>query len=424
MKYTVSPSSISGHITIPASKSHTLRALLFALMAKGESIIHNYLSSPDTYMMIDAIEKFGAKVRIEEDSIYVVGVGGFLKRPDDVINAGNSGLVFRFIAGIAALCDSYVVITGDHSIRTRRPIKPLLDALTSQNIFAESMLPGGKAPIIIKGPLKPGCFSLNGIDSQPVSSLLIAAAFLPGCSEIYVVNPGEKPWIDMTISWLSKFGVQIINADYCYYWISGEAKIDAFEITVPGDFSTAAYVIAAAIVTKGVVSISGLDMKDVQGDKSVLEILSQMGVSIEQDEKNGVLTIDGRAEFHGLEININNYVDALPILSVIACFANSPTTIRGGEICRMKESDRISAITTELRKMGAEIEEFADGLMIYPSKLYGAHLSSHKDHRIALSLIVAAMGSEENSVVNDVEYIAKTYPTFLCDFISLGGDID
>src|SRR3989338_7447814 len=151
MKYKIQKSVLSGSIVVPPSKSHTLRAILFSLMAKGKSVIRNYLVSGDTLAMIDAIEKFGAKVKIGDEFLEVEGVHGRLKRPSDVIQAGNSGQVLRFIAGIAALVDSYVVITGDESIQTRRPVKPLLEALTSQNVFAEAAALNRHAPIIIKG---------------------------------------------------------------------------------------------------------------------------------------------------------------------------------------------------------------------------------------------------------------------------------
>ena len=191
MKYRIQKSEISGDVIIPPSKSHTLRAILFSLMAKGKSVIRNYLVSGDTFAMIDAIEKFGARVHMRDQCIEVEGVLGKLQRPCDVIQAGNSGQVLRFIAGIAALVDSYVVITGDESIRIRRPVKPLLDVLTSQNVFAESAALNGHAPIIIKGPMKPGVMAIDGSDSQPVSALLIATSFLQDVSEIYVMNPGE-----------------------------------------------------------------------------------------------------------------------------------------------------------------------------------------------------------------------------------------
>ncbi len=423
MKYRVEKSEIFGDVFIPPSKSHTLRAILFSLMAKGKSVIRNYLISGDTFAMIDAIEKFGAKIKIDSECIEVEGVGGRLKRPNDVIQAGNSGQVLRFIAGIAALIDSYVVITGDESIRTRRPVKPILDAFTSQNVFAESLALNGHAPIIIKGPMKPGIIAIDGADSQPVSALLIATAFLSEPSELYVMNPGEKPWVNVTISWLSNLGVKVINHDYRHYKVFGKASYEGFDVTIPGDFSTACYPFAAAIISKKKVRVFGLFMDDPQPDKQFIEIIKKMGVNVTICPDKEYIEVDGNCHLHGIDVNINDCIDTLPILAVIACYASSVTHISGAKIARLKESDRIMAIANELRKMGAQIEERDDGLIIHPSKLRGAELSSYKDHRIALSLIIAAMGSEGESVVEGVDCIGKTYPMFFYDFVSLGARI-
>ena len=424
MKYKVKKSQIAGDVFIPPSKSHTLRAILFSLMAKGKSVIRNYLVSADTFAMIDAIEQFGAKVKMEGDYIEVEGVVGKLKRPNDVIQAGNSGQVLRFIAGIAALIDSYVVITGDESIRMRRPVKPLLDALTSQNVFAESAALNGHAPIIIKGPMKPGIMAIDGSDSQPVSALLIATAFLPEASEIYVMNPGEKGWVNVTLHWLSNLGVKVVNHDYRHYKVYGKASYDGFDITIPGDFSTAGYSIAAAIITKNSVRVFGLAMNDPQPDKQFIEIIKKMGVLVTISEEDQSIEVDGSGILQGIEVNINDCIDTLPILAVIACFALTETHIMGAKIARFKESDRITAIASELRKMGARIEEKDDGLIVHPAHLKGAELSSHKDHRIALSLLVAALGAEGESIVDGVECIGKTYPTFFYDFLCLGARIE
>ena len=315
MKYTVKKSKISGHVFVPPSKSHTLRALIFALMAKGKSVIRNFLSSPDTMAMIDAIEMFGAKVRIFNDAIEIEGVNGDLRRPDDVINAGNSGQVLRFIAGIAALGDSYVVITGDESIRTRRPIKPLLDTLTSQNIFAESTVLNGRPPIIVKGPMKPGVMAIEGSDSQPVSAMLIATSFLPGDSEIYVMNPGEKPWIDVTLGWLKRFNVNIENNDYRHYKIPGNASYDGFDITIPGDFSSAAYSLVAALISRQKIRISGLNMTDSHADKNFIDILIRLGADIQVYPDENMLVADGRGEIKGMKIDVNDCIDATPHFS-------------------------------------------------------------------------------------------------------------
>ncbi len=423
MKYRVLKSEISGDVIIPPSKSHTLRAVLFSLMARGKSVIRNYLISADTFAMVEAIEKFGAKVSIQGECIEVEGVAGRLTRPSDVIQAGNSGQILRFIAGIAALIDSYVVITGDESIRTRRPVKPLLDALTSQNVFAESAALNGHAPIIIRGPLKPGVMAIDGADSQPVSALLIASSFLPEPTELYVMNPGEKPWINVTLSWLSNLGIKVINHDYRHYKILGNAAYEGFDVTIPGDFSTACYPFAAAIITKKKVRVFGLSMEDPQPDKRFIEIIQKMGVSVTISKEEGSIEVNGNCDLQGIDININDTIDTLPILAVIACFASTPTQISGAKIARLKESDRITAIAHELRKMGAHIEEREDGLIIQPSKLRGAELLTYKDHRIALSLLVAALGSTGESVIDGVECIGKTYPTFFYDFVSLGAKI-
>jgi 3-phosphoshikimate 1-carboxyvinyltransferase len=424
MKYKIKPSKIVGELAAPPSKSHTLRALLFGLMGKGRSTIENYLISPDTTAMVEAIKKFGAEVQFIGDRIEVIGVDTKLQRPSDVIQSGNSGLVLRLISGLSALLDCYVVITGDESIRSRRPIKPLLDTFTSQNVFAESSRLNGYAPVIIKGPMKPGVMAIEGSDSQPVSALLIATSFMKGPSEIYVMNPGEKPWVDVTLDWLKMIGSEVINCDYRHYKIKGKTSYPGFSVSIPGDFSSAAYSIGASIVTKGKMRVDGLSMTDSQSDKNFIDVLKKMGARIKWIPEEYAIEVDGKGQIAGKEIDINCCIDMTPLLAVIGCFANTPTVIHGGEIARFKESDRIASITKELRKMGANIEEKEDGMVIYPSKLKGAKLESHGDHRIALSLIVAAFGAEGDSEIEGVECIAKTYPTFLCDFCLMGGRIE
>lgn len=424
MRYKVKRSIITGHVSVPPSKSHTLRALVFGLMGYGESVIRNYLVSPDTMSMIDAVKMFGAQVQVYDDVIQILGAGSALQCPDNVVDAGNSGLVLRFITALAALVDQYVIITGDESIRSRRMIKPLLEVLSSQNVLAESAAQNGFAPVIIKGPLKPGVMAMEGSDSQPVSAMIIATAFLPGPSEIYVMNPGEKPWVDVTLRWLSSLNVKIQHQDHRYYKIPGNASYEGFEINIPGDFSSATYSIVAAVITKQKIRVSELDMRDNQADKNFLDVLKRVGVSITVHPEEKVIEVNGEVDIKGMVIDVNHCIDTTPLLAVLACFANGPTEIIGARVARFKESDRISAISQELKKMGAKIEEKEDGMVIYPSRLRGAHLYSHKDHRIALSLIVAAFAADGESIIDGVEYIIKTYPTFFHDFVNLGGKIE
>ena len=417
--YKIKPRPISGEVTPPPSKSHTMRGLIFALMGQGESIIRHPLFSPDTERMIEAIRGFGARVKVYPDSIAVQGVGGVLQTPNGVIESGNSGLVFRFITAIASLIDNYVIITGDESIRARRPILPLLSVFKKQGLFAESLLMNGRAPIMIKGPLRSGVMHIEGEDSQPVSALLIASSFLSGASEIIVTNPGEKPWIDLALDWISRLGGKIERGGYTHYKVSGGLQYEGFDTTIPKDFSGASYPLAAALITGQTMKVSGLNIDDLQADKYFIELLQKMGAKIFVE--NGEIFLEKTFSFKGIEASIDHCIDTLPLLAAIAPFGASSTRITHAKMARYKESDRIASITEELRKMGASIEEEEGGMIIHPSRLKGGLLQSHQDHRIALSLVVAASAAQGESVLEGVEVIAKSYPLFIEEFISLGG---
>lgn len=421
MNYHVSPSSLSGSIEIPPSKSHTHRALLFALLANGTSRIEKYLDSPDSAAMLQTIEKLGANVNKEADHLEIQGVGLNFSPPKDVINAHNSGIVLRFIGAIAALIPGYSVITGDHSIRTRRPVKPLLDSLKQLGATAESMTGNGYAPIIIKGPLTSGKCTLEGHDSQPISALLIATSFAHDASEIHVTDPGEKPWIDLTLSWLDFFNLPYENHDYTLYKIPGGGNISGFDYAVPGDFSSLAFPVAAALITQSEISIDNVDMEDVQGDKKFLKHIEKMGAKLEVEGRT--LHVKKSGPLKGQTIDINDTIDAVTTLAVLGCYAEGTTTLINGAIARKKECDRIHAIATELKKMGADIEEREDGLVIRQSKLKGATLDTYHDHRMVMSLTVAALGAEVSSTIQGVECVRKTYPNFKEHMQALGATI-
>jgi len=334
--FRIKPSQLHGRIVIPPSKSHTLRAILFAMMGQGKSVIRKYLASPDAEAMIAAIAQFGAKVSSHPEYLEVTGVGGELKAPDDVIQSGNSGQVLRFIGAMAALLPTYTIITGDHSIRHNRPIKPLLSALEQLGCFAISSRLDGYAPLVVKGPVKNAHASLSGEDSQPVSALLIAASFLPQTTTLTVTHSGEKPWIDLTIDWLTRLGITVRNHNYEKYTIMGHASYEGFEKTIPGDFSSAAYPIVAALVTQSEITVENIDMQDVQGDKKLIEILIQMGANIEIDPAHKTLTVKRGGHLRGMKIDCNDFIDMITILPVVACFAEGKTEIIGAAIARKK----------------------------------------------------------------------------------------
>ncbi len=422
--FRITPSALKGIITPPPSKSHTLRAILFGMMGKGKTIVRNFLDSPDTEAMIAAVSSLGAQVAVSSDSLDIEGVAGHVQPAENVIDAGNSGQVLRFIGALAALSPAYTVITGDLSIRHNRPIQPLLDGLQQLGAFAASTRLDGYAPMILKGPLKPGKTTLDGEDSQPVSALLIAASFLPGPSEITVVNPGEKPWIDLTLSWMQRLSLQVKNDNYEHYTVGGKGAYQGFEVDIPTDFSSAAYPIAAALVTDSELTLRHIDMQDVQGDKKLIDVLIQMGARIEIDPAKKTLTVKKGPPLKGIRVDINDFIDAITILAVIGCFAEGTTEITNAAIARKKESDRIRAIATELAKMGARIQETPDGLIVHRSSLKGTHLQSYHDHRLVLSLSVAALGAAGASQIDEIACIAKTYPRFAADFQAIGAAIE
>jgi 3-phosphoshikimate 1-carboxyvinyltransferase len=421
MALQIEPSSLGGSIHLPSSKSHTLRAILFAALSQGTCHIENYLPSPDTYAMIDAVKSLGASVCITPSSLKITGVCGCLKKAQTTIDCGNSGLVLRLIGALSALTKEKTILTGDHSICSNRPVMPLIDALTQLGVKAYSLHDNHFAPICIEGPFTQSTATIDGADSQPVSGLLIAASFAPYPVEINVVNPGEKPWVDLTCDWLKKMGISFERKGYTYYRLQGSAKIAPFSYTVPGDFSTAAFPIAAALLTQSQITLHNVDMSDVQGDKAIIPLLEKMGAKFTIE--NHSLTVHPVPCLQGISVDINDMIDALPILAVIGCFSHGKTEVFGAAIARKKESDRISCIVKELKTMGADIEEKPDGFIVHRSLLSGANLFSHHDHRIALSLAVAALAAKTPSTLLNTKCIEKTYPDFVGNFQKIGARI-
>lgn len=422
MSYEIKYSQLSGSIIAPPSKSHTLRAILFASMARGKSKIHNYLKSPDTASMLDACQKLGAQIKQTDNLIEIIGVAGKPNLPDDVINAGNSGQVLRFVSAVAALVDGHVVLTGDHSVRFNRPVKPLMKGLSDLGAVCFTTKNDDHAPMIIKGPISAGHAILDGADSQPVSGLLIASAFLDGVTTIEINNPGEKPWVGLTLAWFDRLGIKYTNANYEHYTVKGGANINAFEYTVPGDFSSIAYPIVAALITHSSVTINNIDMTDAQGDKKIIQTLRKMGAEIMV--KENALIVESSEKLIGCDIDVNDFIDALPILAVVGCYSQGTTKLLNAGIARKKESDRLAMMTLELNKMGDNVIEKEDCLIIQGVNLHEANLNGHNDHRIAMSLTIAALGSKVRSIVNGVSCIAKSYPMFVEDMQSLGCSIE
>jgi len=416
----VRKSKIKGKIDIPGSKSHTIRALFFSSLADGISEIYKPLISSDTISAVNVCKSFGADININKDVIIVKGFGRNIKIPEDVIDVGNSGTTLAFAMATAGLAEGYSVFTGDYQIR-RRPLGPLMDAMNNLGAEVFSTRSNGCPPAVVKGKLNGGKTELDGVTSQYLSSLLINMPLADNDTEVLLTRLNEVPYAQMTLWWLDKQGIIYDNDQFRTISIKGGQNYKPFKETVPGDFSSATFFMVLAAVTSGEITMRNLDMNDPQGDKAVLSILENMGakVSINKDS----ITIKGNG-LKGMEIDMNAIPDALPAMAVAGCFAEGETRLVNVLQARLKETDRIHVMCKELQKMGANISEMPDGLIIRKSRLKGCELDGHGDHRIIMALAVAGMNCPEESLISTAEAINVTFPDFVDIARKCGGLVD
>lgn len=385
-------------------------------------MIANALESPDSRAMLSALGFLGAHVKKEKEGFKIYGVGGELAVQGTSIHVGNSGLALRFLTAAFALGDQYMMITGDDSIRTLRPMDPLITALNQMGAFCIATKNNGFAPIIVRGPIHPHTVVMDGRDSQPVSALLMAASFLEGVTEIEVKNPKEKAWVDLTLHWLERFSVPVKREGHSFFSISGARKKKSFHYFVPGDMSSMAFPLAAALIAGENIVLEKIAFADLQGDKKLISIVGHMGANLQIDEKKEQL-LAKKSRLSSFCQDADECIDALPISAVLASYAKGKSYLTNASGARNKESNRLFAIAQELRKMGAIIEEKKDSLTIEGVSLKGAVVESHKDHRIAMALTVAALGAKGETIVKNVSCVEKSYPKFFEEMIRLGADI-
>lgn len=416
----VSRSKTSGRVKIPGSKSHTIRALFIASLAEGRSEIINPLISDDAVSAVKTCKAMGADVKIEKDRYIVDGFNGIPKVPDNVIDVGNSGTTLRFATAASALGDGYSVFTGDEQIR-RRPIGPLLEALNNLGAQAFSTRGDGRAPLVVKGRMTGGRTPLDSVTSQYLSALLISTPLLEKDTEIDIIRLNEVPYVDITLWWLDKQNIRYENSSYRTFYIPGGQKYKPFKEVIPGDFSSATFFMVLAAISGGEFILENLDISDPQGDRQVLDILKSMGAEVRIDGKN--ITISGR-ELIGREIDMNSIPDALPAMAVAGCFAEGETRLINVPQARLKETDRIRVMYEELSKLGADVEELPDGLIIRQSKLKGCPLNGHGDHRIVMALAVAGLNIDGDTVIDTAESISVTFPEFVDLVKACGGNAE
>lgn len=415
MNILVKKSALEGSIEIPASKSHTIRAVVIASLAKGKSRIVSPLDSGDTRSAAVACRALGAEIETGKEWL-VKGFGGNPKLQVSEINVGNSGTSLRLTASMAALQEEKVIYDGDASIRTR-PMQPLLDALNSLGAEAYSLKNNGCCPISITGRMRGGKTEVSGVTSQYLSSLLISTPLLEEDTEICVVDLRERPYVQMTLGWLEEQNVHYSQEGWESFQVRGGHCYHEFDKRVLGDFSSATFPLCAATITPSHIVLKGLDMNDTQGDKEVITMLKSMGATIQVKEEGIHVT---SSELTGCELDLNNTPDALPALAVVGCYAKGETILKNVAQARIKETDRIKVMATELSKMGADIEEVEDGLIIRQSELKGAKVRGYHDHRVVMALSLAGMMAEGETEIDSAESIDITFPGYVEKMCQLG----
>ncbi len=422
MDYRVAPAEkISGRIAVPGSKSHTIRAVAAALLGNSSCEIHSPLISEDTVSAFNAAAAFGAECGRGDDKLWkITGRNGNYGSAARKIDMGNSGTSLRIMTAAAALGCAETTFDGDASLRTRI-MAGELEALSS--LGAKTTSSNGCAPLTVSGPLRGGCAKVDGTTSQYLSALLMALPLAANDSVLELDFLNEADYVRITLDWLSRCGINVkYSDDLLHFEIPGNQQYKSFSRVIPADFSTAAFPLGAGVICGENVEIANLDFSDLQGDKRVFDFVRQMGGDI-RDSGNGVIV--NRSTLHGGRFDLNATPDALPLMAVLGCYAKGETALVNVPQARLKETDRISCMCSELKKMGADVTELADGMIIRGgSKLHGAAVKSYSDHRIAMSLTVAALGATGKTLISDGSCSAVTYPEFVPDFRRLGAIIE
>jgi 3-phosphoshikimate 1-carboxyvinyltransferase len=426
--YKIYPKKLSGEVKIPPSKSMAHRAVICAALGDGISKVTNIDYSDDIIATIDAMSSLGAKITRKEEHLEVYGI----KSPENIkanelkseriIDCNESGSTLRFLVPIAALFEGVNRFVGRGNLG-KRPLDTFYNIFDEQGIkysYKEGIL-----DLKTEGKLKAGEFKVKGnISSQFITGLLFTLPLVDGDSKIIITTELEsKGYIDLTLSAMKDFGIEIINNNYEEFIIKGNQTYKSRDYRVEGDYSQSAFFFCADAISNNVV-LDDLKLDSLQGDKEVIDILERMGVKI-ANKNNGLIgTVEGSLK--ATVIDGSQCPDIIPVVSLAAALGFGTTEVINAGRLRIKECDRLAAVTSELNKLGAKITEKEDGLIIEGVKELkgGVEVWSHKDHRIAMTLAIASTVCNEPIVLKDYECVSKSYPQFWEDFKNLGGVFD
>jgi len=403
-------SHLDATVTIPGSKSITHRTLIVSALADGESVLIHALRSEDTEYTAQALERLGIQIFWEGDLLHVLGEGGRLKREEEKIYVGNSGTSMRFLTALVALKRGRTLLDGSERMR-KRPVADLLDGLRALGVKAYFRDGNDCPPVIIESRgLHGGKAKIRGEESsQFLSALLMVAPYAIEDVHVEITgNLASRPYVDITCDVMSAFGVEVQSEGYHSFFVRAGQRYQPRKYRIEGDISHASYFFSAAAVTEGRVRAERFSSTSLQGDAGFLNILEKMGCVVLRGE--GWTEVRG-GELHGIEVDMNEMPDLVPTLAVTAAFARGQTLIQNIGHLRLKESDRIAVLTTELRRMGIRVEEGEDWLKIEGGKGYGAEIEPHDDHRIAMSFAIAGLVIP-GIKIKEPQCVKKSFPDF------------
>jgi len=416
MKALIHKSEVKGKVRAPSSKSYTIRGLMCAALAKGESEIVHPLSSDDTEASIDVLSKVGVHIRQEEDLWRVAG--GNFHEPDTELFCGESAATLRFMTALCSLIPGKCKLVAGPSL-AERPIEPLVQALRQLGVNCSSQ--GETAPVIVEGGrLKGGVAELAGnISSQFVSALLFISPFAEEGVTIRLTTPLEsKPFVLMTLECLRKFGIGVAFPEALKRFEISKQAYRPAKYEVEGDWSSASYFLALGAISGGV-EVENLNPESLQGDKMMLNFLRDMGALVEVNKKSVVVK---KSRLNALRADLSDCIDLLPTIAVLAAVADGVSELTGIERARIKESNRVASVKDGLERMGIKVTEERNRLLVTGSEPKGSVIDSQNDHRVAMAFSILSL-SCGGTTINDAECVSKTFPRFWDILKSIGGEV-
>lgn len=418
-KVIIIPSNLEGIVNVPPSKSYSHRGLIAAALSKGYSRVDNVLFSKDIEATLDCLSSLNVKFSRNYDAVNFEG--SKLNIVNNIFNCNESGSTIRFMVPIAAAIGGDMEFRGEGRL-VSRPLDPYVDIFNKQSI--QNSFDNGLLPLKVSGKLQSGIFEVPGnISSQFITGLLYALPLLDGDSEIHITNKLESVnYVDLTVDILKKYGIEVeINDDYSIFNIKGNQQYKEYDYTIEGDYSQAAFWIVAGTICEGL-KLKNLSMNSLQGDRAIIDIVRKMGGKVSFCEE--YLDVE-KSSTKGMVIDVSDIPDLVPILAVLGSLSEGRTEIINGARVRLKESDRLKAIATELNKIGGDIKETEDGLIINGvSGFSGGEVDGWNDHRIVMALSIASIACSTKLTINDAKAVEKSYPQFFDDFVNVGGNID